>query len=40
MRALAAHLYGKTHADPVMVTINAQPDKGLLGQLGIRQPAG
>jgi hypothetical protein len=30
---LVVDLYGKTHADPVIVTINAQPDKGLLGQL-------
>jgi hypothetical protein len=30
---LVVDLYGKTHNDPVIVTINAQPDKGLLGQL-------
>jgi hypothetical protein len=30
---LVVDLYGKTHHDPVVVTINAQPDKGLLGQL-------
>jgi hypothetical protein len=30
---LVVDLYGKTHTDPVIVTINAQPDKGLLGQL-------
>lgn len=30
---LVVDLYGKTHSDPVVVTINAQPDKGLLGQL-------
>ena len=30
---LVVDLYGKTHADPVIVTINAQPSKGLLGQL-------
>jgi len=30
---LVVDLYGKTHSDPVIVTINAQPDKGLLGQL-------
>ena len=30
---LVVDLYGKTHKDPVIVTINAQPDKGLLGQL-------
>jgi hypothetical protein len=26
-------LYGKTKSDPVTVTINALPDKGLLGQV-------
>ena len=26
-------LYGKTRSDPVIVTINGQPEKGLLGQL-------
>jgi hypothetical protein len=30
---LVVDLYGKTHNDPVVVTINAQPTKGLLGQL-------
>jgi hypothetical protein len=30
---LVVDLYGKTHSDPVIVKINAQPDKGLLGQL-------
>jgi hypothetical protein len=30
---LVVDLYGKTHANPVIVTINAQPNKGLLGQL-------
>jgi hypothetical protein len=30
---LIVDLYGKTHRDPVIVTINAQPSKGLLGQL-------
>jgi hypothetical protein len=30
---LVVDLYGKTKNDPVVVTINAQPDKGLLGQL-------
>jgi hypothetical protein len=30
---LVVDLYGKTHRDPVIVRINAQPDKGLLGQL-------
>jgi hypothetical protein len=30
---LVVDLYGKTHSDPVVVTINAQPDKGLLGEL-------
>ena len=30
---LVVDLYGKTHANPVVVTINAQPSKGLLGQL-------
>jgi hypothetical protein len=30
---LVVDLYGKTHSDPVIVTINAQPNKGLLGQL-------
>lgn len=30
---LVVDLYGKTPSDPVVVTINAQPDKGLLGQL-------
>jgi hypothetical protein len=30
---LVVDLYGKTHTDPVVVTINAQPTKGLLGQL-------
>jgi hypothetical protein len=30
---LVVDLYGKTHSDPVIVTINAQPTKGLLGQL-------
>jgi hypothetical protein len=30
---LVVDLYGKTHNDPVIVTINAQPSKGLLGQL-------
>ncbi len=30
---LVVDLYGKTHSDPVVVTINAQPSKGLLGQL-------
>jgi hypothetical protein len=30
---LVVDLYGKTHSDPVIVMINAQPDKGLLGQL-------
>jgi hypothetical protein len=30
---LVVDLYGKTTSDPVIVTINAQPDKGLLGQL-------
>jgi hypothetical protein len=30
---LEVDLYGQTKADPVIVTINGQPDKGLLGQL-------
>ena len=30
---LVVDLYGKTHRDPVIVRINAQPNKGLLGQL-------
>jgi hypothetical protein len=30
---LVVDLYGQTKADPVIVTINAQPSKGLLGQL-------
>jgi hypothetical protein len=30
---LNVDLYGKTKNDPVVVTINALPDKGLLGQL-------
>jgi len=30
---LVVDLYGKTRNDPVIVTINGQPDKGLLGQL-------
>jgi hypothetical protein len=30
---LVVDLYGKTHANPVVVTIDAQPSKGLLGQL-------
>jgi hypothetical protein len=30
---LNVDLYGKTKSDPVMVTINALPDKGLLGQV-------
>jgi hypothetical protein len=30
---LVVDLYGKTHADPVIVTINAVPSQGLLGQL-------
>lgn len=30
---LVVDLYGQTHANPVIVTINAQPSKGLLGQL-------
>ena len=30
---LVVDLYGKTHSDPVIVTINAEPTKGLLGQL-------
>ena len=30
---LVVDLYGKTHSDPVIVTINAVPSKGLLGQL-------
>jgi hypothetical protein len=30
---LVVDLYGKTHNDPVVVTINALPNKGLLGQL-------
>ncbi len=30
---LVVDLYGKTHNDPVIVTINAVPSKGLLGQL-------
>lgn len=30
---LVVDLYGKTHASPVVVTINAQPNRGLLGQL-------
>ena len=30
---LVVDLYGRTRRDPVIVTINAQPDKGLLGQL-------
>jgi hypothetical protein len=30
---LVVDLYGKTHSDPVIVTIDAQPSKGLLGQL-------
>lgn len=30
---LNVDLYGKTKSDPVVVTINALPDKGLLGQV-------
>jgi hypothetical protein len=30
---LVVDLYGKTHSDPVVVTITAVPSKGLLGQL-------
>lgn len=30
---LLVDLCGRTHANPVIVTINAQPSKGLLGQL-------
>jgi hypothetical protein len=30
---LVVDLYGQTKANPVIVTINAQPSKGLLGQL-------
>jgi hypothetical protein len=30
---LVVNLYGKTRSNPVIVTINAQPTKGLLGQL-------
>ena len=30
---LVVDLYGQTQSDPVIVTINAQPSKGLLGQL-------
>ena len=30
---LVVDLYGRTRNDPVVVRINAQPDKGLLGQL-------
>jgi hypothetical protein len=30
---LVVDLYGKTHSDPVVVTINALPAQGLLGQL-------
>jgi hypothetical protein len=30
---LVVDLYGKTTSDPVVVTINAQPNRGLLGQL-------
>lgn len=30
---LVVDLYGKTHANPVIVTINAIPSQGLLGQL-------
>ena len=30
---LVFDLYGKTRSNPVIVTINAQPDGGLLGQL-------
>jgi hypothetical protein len=30
---LVVDLYGKTKRDPVVVLINAQPDKGLLGQV-------
>jgi len=30
---LVVDLYGKTRSNPVIVTINGQPDKGLLGQL-------
>jgi len=30
---LVVDLYGKTHANPVVVTINAIPSEGLLGQL-------
>jgi hypothetical protein len=30
---LVVDLYGRTHNDPVVVTIDAQPSKGLLGQL-------
>jgi hypothetical protein len=30
---LVVDLYGKTHTSPVVVTITAQPSKGLLGQL-------
>jgi hypothetical protein len=30
---LVVDLYGKTHVNPVVVTINAVPSQGLLGQL-------
>jgi hypothetical protein len=30
---LVVDLYGRTQNDPVIVTINAQPERGLLGQL-------
>ena len=30
---LVVDLYGRTQNDPVVVTINAQPERGLLGQL-------
>jgi hypothetical protein len=30
---LVVDLYGKNRRKPVVITINAQPDKGLLGQL-------
>jgi hypothetical protein len=30
---LVVDLYGKTHSNPVVVTINAQPSHGLLGQI-------
>jgi len=30
---LVVDLYGQTHSSPVIVTIDAQPSKGLLGQL-------